>query len=176
MKITALQEYGVRILLQLAERQSDRPVRTRMIASMEALSVDYVEKILTRLRKEGLVKSVRGLNGGYILSHKPEKIYLSQAFRALTEKPIQLNHIKRDLCGQFPGNQNACVHLRGCAVRQMWSMVIIQIFNHLNKITLSDLLGTETVVQQRLLNTLSKNQTPAFKINEEPIMAGEVES
>lgn len=174
MKITALQEYGLRILLQLADRKTDQPVRTRMIASMEALSVDYVEKILTRLRKEGLVKSVRGLNGGYILSHKPEKIYLSQVFTALTEKPIQLNHIKRDLCGQFPGNQNACIHLRGCAVRQMWSMVIIQIFNHLNKITLSDLLGSETVVQQRLLNTIEKNSKSVPKVNEEPLMAGGV--
>jgi DNA-binding IclR family transcriptional regulator len=55
MKITALQEYGIRCLLQLAERGGDTPVRIRTIAEKEGISTDYVGKILTHLKKTGMV-------------------------------------------------------------------------------------------------------------------------
>lgn len=157
MKITALQEYGLRILLQLAEgRDSKEPVRIRAIAEKEALSVDYVEKILTRLRRGGLVKSVRGLKGGYALVAGPDKISLGEAMTALTERPIQMNRLKKDLCGQFPGNRMECVHLRGCTIRQVWSMVVMQIYSNLNRIFLSDLIGSENEVQARLMPMIQK--------------------
>ena len=158
MKITALQEYGMRILLRLAEEKANiQPMRIRSIAKKEALSVDYVEKILTRLRKVGLVKSVRGLNGGYALARDPEKISIGEAIMSLTEKQLELNHLKRDLCGQFPGNQTKCIHLRGCTIRQMWTMVMVQIYGSLNQIHLSDLLGDELSVRNRLTGFIEKN-------------------
>lgn len=159
MKITALQEYGMRILLQLAEGgESCEPVRIRTIAEREALSIDYVEKILIRLRKAGLVKSLRGLNGGYALAASPRQIPLSQAIKALTEKPVEIARLKKDLCSQFPGNRTTCVHLRGCAVRQMWSMVIWQVYDKLGHIVLSDLLGTEKEVQKKLISYMQKQE------------------
>lgn len=155
MKITALQEYGLRILLQLAEGESKcQPMRIRTIAEKEALSVDYVEKILTRLRRAGLVKSVRGLNGGYALIRNPEKVSLGEAMMALTERPIQIKRVKRDLCGQFTGNKSQCMHLRSCAIRRIWSMVMLQVYNNLNRIYLSNLFGKESVVQNRLLGLM----------------------
>lgn len=157
MKITALQEYGMRILLQLAEGGENRsPVRIRTIAEKEALSTDYVEKILIRLRKAGLVKSLRGLKGGYALAAPPVRISLSQAIKALTEKPIEIAHLKKDLCSQFPGRSSECVHLRGCSVRQVWSMVIWQVYDKLGHIYLSDLMGTEKELQKKLVSFMGK--------------------
>lgn len=158
MKITALQEYGVRILLRLAEEEAHfHPMRIRTIAEREALSVDYIEKILSRLRKAGLVKSARGLNGGYALVRSPQKISVGEAIMALTEKPIEINHLKRDLCGQFPGNKTQCVHLRGCTIRQLWSMVMIQVYGSLNRLSLADLLGSESEVQRRLIEFMQEH-------------------
>lgn len=167
MKITALQEYGLRILLQLAEGcVNGEPMRIRVIAGNEALSIDYVEKILTRLRKSGLVKSVRGLNGGYTLSRGPGKISLGEAVMALTEKPLKMDRLKKDLCGQFPGNRTSCIHLKGCTIRQVWSIVVFQLYGHLNQIYLTDLLGSESVVQSRLSGILERK----------PVLAGGMES
>ena len=157
MKITALQEYGMRCLLQLALGGEGKPMQIRGIAEREGLSQDYVGKILTRLRKSGLVKSVRGLNGGYVLVKKPSEISVGAAIMVLSENPIQLNHLKRDLCGQFPGNRKECVHMRGCNVRQVWSMVMVQVYGSLNRIPLSSLLGPEHEVQNNLVAFLKKS-------------------
>ncbi len=160
MKITALQEYGLRCLLQLAE-DSGKPVQIRTIAEMEGLSQDYVGKILTRLRKSGLVKSVRGLKGGYVLAKKPAEISVGSAILSLSENPIQVNHLKRDLCGQFPGNRKECIHLRACNVRQVWTMVILQVYGNLNKIPLSFLTGPEGTVQNNIVKFIKKEEVTA---------------
>ena len=150
MKITALQEYGMRCLLQLAESGTGQPIQIRAIAAREGLSQDYVGKILTRLRRSGVVKSVRGLKGGYVLSKTPSEISVGSTLLALSEKPVQMTHLKRDLCGQFPGNRRECIHLRGCNVRQLWTMVILKVYGGLNRIPLSDLIGSEEEVFQNL--------------------------
>ncbi len=162
MKITALQEYGMRILLQLADDGDElKPMRIRAIAQKEALSIDYVEKILSRMRKAGLVKSVRGLNGGYALVRKPDLITVGEVVSALTEHPINLSHLKRDLCGQFTGNNSECTHLRGCSVRQLWNMVMVQVYSNLDRISLSDLLGDESTVQGRLKLLAGSKDSPS---------------
>ncbi len=159
MKITALQEYGMRCLMQLAEQGDTVPVRIRSIAKNEGLSADYVEKILTHLRRAGLVKSVRGLNGGYVLSKSPSQISIGDAINFLSEKPVQMRRLKKDLCGQFPGNRTECVHMRGCTIRQIWTLVLVRVFGSLNKIYLSDLLGNEAEVQNRLKKFLLESGT-----------------
>lgn len=160
MKITALQEYGLRCLLRLAEGR-DRPVQIHAIAEMEGISPDYVGKILTRLRKTGLVKSVRGLNGGYMLSKDPAEMSVGSVIQSLSENPIQLSRLKRDLCGQFPGDRKECVHLKACNVRQIWSMVILQVYGKLNQIPLSSLLGPESEVHGNLTKLIIKEEVMA---------------
>ncbi len=160
MKITSLQEYGMRCLLQLAEGDG-KPMQIRAIAGREGLSQDYVGKILTRLRKTGLVKSVRGLNGGYVLVKSPADISVGYAIQSLSEHPIKMDHLKRDLCGQFPGNRKECIHLRGCNVRQVWTMVMLQIYKNLNQISLASLIGPEIEVQNNLIKIMKKEEVMA---------------
>jgi Rrf2 family transcriptional regulator, iron-sulfur cluster assembly transcription factor len=158
MKITALHEYGMRCLLQLAAGGTDLPQTTASIALKEGLSRDYVEKILFQLRKAGIVKSVRGINGGYILARSPEKISMGEVIMALSGKPVRMNRIKDDLCKQYTGNQAKCVHLNSCAIRMVWSVVMSQVYGILNRLPLSDLIGNEIEVQKKLTVLLSKNQ------------------
>lgn len=157
MKITALQEYGMRCILQLAMGGTDHPQTTGSIAEKEGLSREYVEKILFQLRKTGLVKSVRGIKGGYILTQNPNDISIGKVIMVLSEKPVRLDRIKEDLCRQFPGKENQCIHLSSCTIRMLWSMILVQVYGILNKLPLSFLIGTEEEVQQRLSGLLAKN-------------------
>ena len=68
MRITTWAEYGVICALHLAKRADDGPVTGRQIAAVEKLPADYVEQILLRLRRAGVVKSTRGARGGYSLA------------------------------------------------------------------------------------------------------------
>ena len=156
MKITALQEYGMRCIYQLAVGELDQPQTTSSIAEKEGLSRDYVEKILFQLRKSNIVRSIRGINGGYVLTRSPHEIFVGEIIMALSEKSIRLSHIKEDLCKQFPGKETQCVHLSGCAIRMLWSLVLSQVYGFLNKMPLSDLLGQEEEVQQKLRIAVSR--------------------
>lgn len=149
----------MRCLLQLAMGGWNHPQTTTSIAQKEGLSRDYVEKILFQLSKAKIVKSVRGINGGYVLTKSPEELSLGEAIMVLSERPIRLNKVKDDLCKQFPGKKTRCVHLGGCAIRMVWSLVITQIYGTLNNIPLSTLMGTEDQVQVRLMDAArAKNQ------------------
>lgn len=156
MKITALQEYGMRCLLQLAAGGMVHPQTTTSIARKEGLSRDYVEKILFQLRKANMVRSVRGINGGYVLCRNPEKVSIGEAILALSEKPVRINKVKMDLCKQFPGQKTKCVHITGCAIRMLWSLVLLQVYGVLNRLPLTFLIGTENEVQNRLLTVAQK--------------------
>ena len=74
MRITTLAEYGVICALHLAKRVGEGPVTGRDIAERERLPADYVEQILIRLRRAGLVKSTRGAHGGYALAMQASEI------------------------------------------------------------------------------------------------------
>ncbi|MBL8959349.1 MAG: Rrf2 family transcriptional regulator, partial [Gemmatimonadetes bacterium] len=74
MRITTWAEYGVICALHLAKRLEDGPVTGRDLAAREALSADYVEQILIRLRRAGLLVSTRGAKGGYSLARSPDAI------------------------------------------------------------------------------------------------------
>ncbi|MDQ3950422.1 MAG: Rrf2 family transcriptional regulator, partial [Gemmatimonadota bacterium] len=82
MRITTLAEYGVICALHLARRASQEPVTGRDIAARERLPVDYVEQILLRLRRAGLVQSTRGARGGYALARPPEDISVRDVIAA----------------------------------------------------------------------------------------------
>ncbi len=167
MKITALQEYGIRCLLQLAAAKDKGPQRTTTIAEKEGLSRDYVEKILFQLRKAKVVKSTRGINGGYILEKDPDKISIGEVIQVLSEKKVRMNRIKTDLCKQFPGKENQCVHLNQCAIRTLWSMIMLQVYGVLNHLPLSFLLGTEQEVQGRLMEVAQKWSTSTPVVQQE---------
>ena len=86
MKLTSKGRYAVMALADLAKFNSKTPVSLRDISLRQGISLDYLEQIFSKLKKSNIVKSIRGTNGGYILTRDPEKIKLSNIFLAVDEK------------------------------------------------------------------------------------------
>ena len=149
MKITAQEEYGLRCVLQLARAPAAQVVSVRDIAEREGLSHAYVEKLLRILSRAGLVHSVRGMKGGYVLNRSATQVALGEVVRALGA--IQTtSHI----CTVFTGKQAACVHFNDCGIRSMWSGLMSSIQNFLDQTTLSSLLESEYAVSEQLAKRL----------------------
>lgn len=88
MKISTKGRYGLTIMIELAKHHGEGPIPLRQIAAEKELSEAYLEQLVSPLRNAGLVKSVRGAYGGYMLAHKPTEISAADVIRVL-EGPIQ---------------------------------------------------------------------------------------
>lgn len=150
MKISAQEEYGLRCLLELARPPAGQIRTVREIAAKEALSTAYVEKLLRLLAKSGLIHSLRGIKGGYVLNRPPGQITLGEVVRALGQIP-NIGHI----CHQFTGEQDTCVHFSNCGIRSVWSGLTTYIQNFLDHTTVAALLGDELTVSDRLAKRLA---------------------
>ena len=145
MKITAQEEYGLRCLLQLARMPQGQIVSVKEIAAKEGLSSANVEKLLRILSRAGLVHSVRGLKGGYILNRPPAQVTLGEVIRALGAMQTT-DHI----CTVFTGKETACVHFSDCGIRSVWSGLTNYIQSFLDRTTLASLLDNEYTVASHL--------------------------
>ena len=150
MKITAQEEYGLRCLLQLARFPQGQVVSVKEIAAKEGLSSAYVEKLLRVLARAGLVHSVRGVKGGYMLNRPGSAITLGEVVRALGTVQTT-DHI----CHQFTGNVATCVHFSNCGIRSVWSGLTTYIQSFMDQTTLSSLLENEYTVSSRSANRLA---------------------
>ncbi|MEE1133064.1 MAG: Rrf2 family transcriptional regulator [Caryophanon sp.] len=88
MKISTKGRYGLTIMIELAKHYGQGPLPLRQIAAEKSLSEAYLEQLVSPLRNSGLVKSVRGAYGGYMLAHPPADISAADVIRVL-EGPIQ---------------------------------------------------------------------------------------
>ena len=88
MKFSTRTLYGLRAILVLASRFGEGSLSVSQIAKKEGISVPYLEQILNNLKKKGLVKSVRGPQGGYVLAKKPVEISLEKLFYTLLDKEV----------------------------------------------------------------------------------------
>jgi Rrf2 family protein len=145
MKLSAQEEYGLRCLLQLARAGDGDWVSVSEISEAEGLSTPYVEKLLRILSQNGLARSARGSKGGFQLAMPPDRITIGAAIRALGEI-LTPEHV----CGQYIGNQDACVHTSSCSVRPMWAQIAAYIGAMLDGMKLSDLLETEGHVREKV--------------------------
>ncbi|MBK6799016.1 MAG: Rrf2 family transcriptional regulator [Acidobacteria bacterium] len=138
MKITAQEEYGLRCILQLAREESNglgNTLMVRDIAEREGLSVAYVEKILWSLSRSGIVESVRGPKGGYRLTRPCTEISIGEVMRVLGGIPSE-----KEICSQFTGNQDTCVHHDDCGLRPVWQSITNFVNSVFDKIPISTLL------------------------------------
>ena len=145
MKITAQEEYGLRCLLQLARAPHGHLVTVKEIATKEGLSNAYVEKLLRILGKAGLVHSMRGIKGGYVLNRPATQVSIGEVVRSLGAMPTT-SHI----CRSFTGNKDACVHFSDCGIRSVWSGLMGYVQHFLDQTTLASLLENEYAVSERL--------------------------
>jgi len=151
MKITALEEYGLRCLMRLARAADGQPLTIPEIAAAERLTAPNVAKLLSVLRRAGLIDSVRGRDGGYRLAHPPADIRLGAVLLALGE-PLY----DGEYCGRHAGldAEGACVHHDGCTLRALWGTLEGWLRRTLNQITLADLMQSEGRIAELLRDRL----------------------
>ena len=137
MRISTRSTYGIRALLHLATRYGEGPVAIGHMVQGEGLPRRYMEQLLHRLRREGLVRSVRGRNGGYVLAREPGRITLADALRALDGTIAPVSCVDRF-------RQPQCDRMEGCAAREMWKDVTQRIEQVLESVTLAGLSERET--------------------------------
>lgn len=144
MHISAVEEYGLRCVLQLA--QNEPRLAASQIAEREGISVQYASKIMHLLKKAGLVEAVRGTQGGFALSRPASKISLKEVFSAFCEEPQK----KADFCGNFKGQLNHCTHIHECSVRPVWHVLSSFFDSVLEEVTLEDLSKSEKESEVRV--------------------------
>lgn len=135
MKVTALEEYGLRCLVLLAKRGQERPMSLSEIGEAEKVSVPYAAKLLALLKQGELVRALRGRRGGYVLAKAPDEITLRQVFRALGEPLFSGGHCERFTAS---GQRSDCVHFEECTVRDVWSSFQVLMNEVLDHVTLAD--------------------------------------
>jgi Rrf2 family transcriptional regulator, iron-sulfur cluster assembly transcription factor len=142
MKVTAMQEYGLRCMMQLVVHGPETPLTVREIAEKERLTPVYVEKLLVTLRRADLVKSSRGVNGGYALARPARETSVADVLSALGQVDLG----GKNLCRRFTGTAQVCVHEGNCGIRPVWGMLTRFIYGFLSKINLEQLAQKEEKV------------------------------
>jgi len=141
MRVTTWAEYGLIVSLHLARRMGNGPVAARDMAEREKLPADYVEQILLRLRRAGLVESVRGAHGGYLLAHPPEEITVKDVLDASEHGTFEVN------CECHRVADARCSTDTACSIRPVWQLLQSRIDETLASIRLGDLLHDEAEVR-----------------------------
>jgi Rrf2 family protein len=144
MRITTWTEYSLIISIHLAKHGAagGAPVAAREIAEQERLPGDYVEQILLRLRRAGLVESVRGAKGGYILAKEPVAITMRDIMAASEHQTFEMN------CASHPVDDERCGPASICSIRPVWQALQQRVDELLASISLADLMKHETQVQE----------------------------
>ena len=131
MKLTTKGRYAVTAMLDLALHFDQGAITLADIARRQGISLSYLEQLFARLRRNGLVDSVRGPGGGYNLAMDPTKISVAEIIVAINE------NIDATRCG---GEAN-CNEGEVCLTHQLWTDLSEQIYHFLSGITLGDLVN-----------------------------------
>jgi Rrf2 family protein len=144
VRITTLAEYGVICALHLARRSAEGPITGREIAEREQLPGDYVEQILLRLRRAGLIRSTRGAHGGYTLAKDASTISIRDVIAASETTTFDLH------CVSHPVGEERCSSSHNCSIRPVWMLLQQKIDDVLSGVHLADLLSEEQEVRIRV--------------------------
>ena len=140
MRVTTWAEYGLIVSLHLAKRGRDAPTPARDMAKREGLPADYVEQILLKLRRAGLVSSVRGAKGGYYLARDPDTISVKDVIEAAENRTFEVN------CDVHKVSTVRCSDGNPCSIRPVWRELQRRIDDLLDSISLGDLMLEEADV------------------------------
>ena len=121
MKLTSKGRYAVMALVDLARFDNINPVSLRDISLRQNISLDYLEQIFFKLKKNQIVKSIRGNQGGYVLSKNPNEIKLTNIFHAMDEK-VKTVQCKKDSKKGCNGRSTKCI------THNLWD----ELENHIN--------------------------------------------
>lgn len=131
MKLSTRSRYGMRAILELALEHGNAPLQIKSIADRQDISNKYLEQLMAILKASGLIRSVRGPKGGYLLAKSPNEIKLSHVFTSLEGKLATVE------CIEHP---EYCPRCTECVTRQVWAKIQNAILEVLESMTLQDLV------------------------------------
>jgi Rrf2 family protein len=147
MKISAQDEYGLRILLQIAKVSAEDGINLSQISELEQISQAYAAKVTRSLRLAGFIKSIRGHKGGYVLAKQPQEIKINDVLRAMG------GAIYDDkFCGQHSGALSLCTNSVDCSIRSLWTILQLNMDKLLDQISIKDLMKSEYQVNKNLIS------------------------
>jgi Rrf2 family protein len=139
MLVNQKNQYALRAIYELAKQKEKGPVKVKNISEIQAIPLRFLEVILGRLKKNGLVKSKRGYTGGYTLIKNPKQITVGDVFRYMDESihPVE--------CVTIAVNDSTCP-LRGqCSFFPMWEKVHDAIYDVFDQTTIQDLIDSDDI-------------------------------
>lgn len=138
MKISAQEEYGLRLLLRIASCKDEEGMSIPQLSEAEGLTPTYVAKLARILRMKGFINSTPGNKGGYVLAMPSEEIVINKVLKALGG-PLFDN----GFCGTHSGIMKFCTNSVDCSSRSLWQMIQYTLDQLLDKVTLHDLVNSE---------------------------------
>lgn len=144
MKITAQEEYGLRILIRIARDEAGMSIP--QLSEAEGISSHYVAKLTRVLRMAGFINSTPGYKGGYVLAKDAGDIVINDVLKALGGVVFDPG-----FCGQHTGSMRLCTNSVDCSARSLWQMVQFVLDRLLNSVTLKDLVSNKEEDSSKVL-------------------------
>lgn len=138
MKITAQEEYGLRLLLRIARCKDPQGMSIPQLSEAEGLSTPYVAKLTRLLRIGGFINSTPGNKGGYMLAKTADQININQLLKALGGALFDTS-----FCNSHSGSLRLCTNSVDCSVRSLWQIIQFSVDKVLDRISLADLITTD---------------------------------
>jgi Rrf2 family cysteine metabolism transcriptional repressor len=140
MMFSTKAEYGVRVMAHLARREDDGPISLGSIAEAEGLPLAYLEHLVQRLRRAGLVESRRGAHGGYSLARPAQSVTMAEVVEALEGVIAPIECITAGADGSLVCAREGEPGHDPCPTKLLWTRVQGSIVRTLNDLTLADLV------------------------------------
>jgi Rrf2 family protein len=134
LKISTKGRYGLKALIDIANISENEPVSITSIASRQKISERYLEQLMSKLKKAGIINSIRGANGGYILAKAPEDVSVGDILRALEGDLVLV-----DCLGA--SNEENCGFVDTCATKYVWQRISDSINQTVEDIKLNQLMN-----------------------------------
>jgi Rrf2 family transcriptional regulator, iron-sulfur cluster assembly transcription factor len=161
VKLSTKGRYAVMALVDLASQSDGRPVALADIAERQEISLSYLEQLFAKLRRGGLVRSVRGPGGGYLLARSADETRISDAILAVDE-PIRATRCK-------PGSSAGCRSNKSrCLTHDLWEELGNQIHIFLSSVSLADVCNKRVLGSGRLMAPAGADPAP----HQEPAEVG----
>lgn len=132
MKLSTKGRYGLAAMIEIASLEKDGPVSITTISARQDISLRYLEQLMARLKKAGLVRSIRGAQGGYLLAERPDQMSVGAILRALEGSldPVSCAGIE----------EGGCEMAASCRTKYVWEKLNTSINAVVDEMMLSDLL------------------------------------
>ncbi|HAH06229.1 MAG TPA: transcriptional regulator [Elusimicrobia bacterium] len=137
MRISSSVDYAVRVMVRLSKTAESATLSAEKLSEAEGIPRDFIDQLLLKLRRAGLVLSRRGAQGGYALAQPASAITLGMVMRAVDERVVDV------VCDRFVRRRQECRHSCGCGIRPVWRRLAALVEDFLDQVSVADAAKTE---------------------------------